>query len=133
MKSLRLPSRRGAATWIYVALLASTAVACFLVLLLYQNVVARKAESTKDVFRVVEVSDKTVDPAVWGKNYPRQYDSYRRTVDIERTSHGGSEAYQHLDASPAWRRIFAGYGFALDYREERPMPTCSAINARRSA
>jgi nitrite reductase (cytochrome c-552) len=119
MNTSRLHSRRGVATWIYVALLAGTAGACFLVLLLYQNVVARKAEATKDVFRVVEVSDQTVDPAVWGKNYPRQYDSYRRTVDVERTNHGGSEAFQHLDRDPAWRRIFAGYGFALDYREER--------------
>ncbi len=119
MKKLRLPPRRGVATGVYVALLAGTAIACFLVLLLYQNVVARKAEATKDVFRVVEVSDQTVDPAVWGKNYPRQYDSYRRTVDVERTNHGGSEAFQHLDRNPVWRRIFAGYGFGIDYREER--------------
>lgn len=111
--------RRGIATWTLVLLLGGTAVATFLVLMLYQNIVEREAEATKDVFRVVEVDDQTVDPAIWGKNYPRQYDSYRRTVDTERTNHGGSEAYQHLDAAPVWRRIFAGYGFAVDYREER--------------
>jgi len=115
----RLNERRGVAVWILVLLLGGTALATFLVLMLYQNIVAREAEATKDVFRVVEVDDRTVDPAVWGKNYPRQYDSYRRTVDTERTNHGGSEAYQHLDTDPAWRRIFAGYGFAVDYREER--------------
>ena len=42
-----------------------------------------------------------------------------RTVDVERTSHGGSEAFQHLDRDPVWRRIFAGYAFSIDYREER--------------
>ncbi len=115
----RLQSQRGLALPGYLGLLALFAIATFGVLMLYQNIVARKAEATKDVFRVVETNDQTIDPAIWGKNYPRQYDSYRRTVDIERTTHGGSEAFQHLDADPVWRRIFAGYGFAIDYREER--------------
>jgi nitrite reductase (cytochrome c-552) len=112
-------NQRGVATWAYVLALLAAAGASFLMLMLYQNIVVRKAEATKDVFRVVEVSDQTVDPAVWGRNYPRQYDSYRRTVDTERTKYGGSEAFQHLDASPAWRRLFAGYAFGVDYREER--------------
>ena len=119
LSTSRFASNRGVALWVYVVLLAATATAAFLMLMLYQNVVTRKAEATKDVFRVVEVSDKTVDPAVWGKNYPRQYDSYKRTVDTERTGHGGSEAFQHLDKDPAWRRIFAGNPFSVDYREER--------------
>ncbi len=115
----RLSSQRGLSIAGYLGLLALFAIATFGVLMLYQNIVARKAEATKDVFRVVEVSDKTIDPAVWGKNYPRQYDSYKRTVDTERTNFGGSEAFQHLDADPMWRRIFAGYAFGIDYREER--------------
>ncbi len=115
----RLHSQRGLSTLGYVGLIAVFAVSTFAVLLLYQNIVTRKAEATKDVFRVVEVGEDTIDPAVWGKNYPRQYDSYRRTVDTERTKHGGSDAFQHLDASPAWKRIFAGNPFSVDYREER--------------
>ena len=119
MKTTRLHDQRGISTAGYLGLIAVFAAATFGVLLLYQSIVARKAEATKDVFRVVEVGEDTVDPAIWGKNYPRQYDSYRRTVDTERTTHGGSEAFQHLDEDPVWKRIFAGYGFALDYREER--------------
>ncbi len=102
-----------------VALLVGTALTTFAVLLLYQNIVARKAEATQHVFRVVEVDENTTDPEIWGKNYPRQFDSYRRTVDMERTRHGGSEAFQRLDEFPVWRRIFAGYPFAIDYREDR--------------
>lgn len=105
--------------WFLVGLLGATAIATFLVLMLYQNIVARKAEATQHVFRVVQVDEKTDDPAVWGKNYPRQYDSYKRTVDTQRTRHGGSDAFQKLDEFPVWRRIFAGYAFAVDYREER--------------
>ena len=119
MKTSPDSRQHGLATWALIAILAGTAGATFLVLMLYQNIVARKAEATKDVFRVVEVSDETVDPETWGKNYPRQYDSYKRTVDTERTNHGGSEAFQHLDKDPVWRRLFAGYAFAVDYREER--------------
>ncbi len=113
------PSRRGLALWAYVVLIAVVSVAVFGVLLLYQNIVARKAEATQHVFRVVDVDENTVDPAIWGKNYPRQYDSYKRTVDIQRTKHGGSEAFQRLDADPRWRVIFNGYPFGVDYREER--------------
>jgi nitrite reductase (cytochrome c-552) len=119
MNSSRLSDRRGLALWAYVLLLAAVAVATFGVLLLYQNIVARKAEATQHVFRVVEVDENTIDPAVWGKNYPRQYDSYRRTVDMERTKHGGSETFQKLDADPRWRTIFAGYAFSVDYRKAR--------------
>jgi len=111
--------QRGFATWIYIVVLAVLAIAAYVALVFYQNIMERKAEAKKDVFRVVDVSDQTIDPATWGKNYPRQYDSYKRTVDTERTSHGGSEAFQHLDKDPAWRRIFAGYAFGVDYREER--------------
>ncbi len=113
------PARRTLPLWAIVSLFAVTALATFAALLLYQNIVARKAEATQDVFRVVQVDDSTVDPEVWGKNCPRQYDSYKRTVDIVRTRHGGSEAFQKLDDFPVWRRIFAGYAFAVDYREER--------------
>ena len=117
--SFRLASQRGFAAWVYLVTLVVLGVAAYVALVFYQNIVDRKAEARKDIFRVVEVTDQTVDPAVWGKNYPRQYDSYRRTVDTERTNHGGSEAFQHLDEDPVWRRLFAGYAFGVDYREER--------------
>lgn len=115
----RLTSTRGITVLGFVGLIALFAVATFAVLLLYQNIVARQAEATQHVFRVVNVDDTVTDPVLWGKNYPRQYDSYRRTVDTQFTKYGGSEAFQHLDRDPVWRRIFAGYAFSIDYREER--------------
>lgn len=111
---------RAAFRWsVYVATVVIVAVSTALVMSLFQNIAQRKREAEQVVFSIVEVSEATVDPAMWGKNFPRQYDSYRRTVDVERTRHGGSEAFQKLDEEPVWRTIFAGYGFALDYREER--------------
>ncbi len=103
----------------YIALSVAVAVATFLVMMLLMNVAARKQEARQTRFELVPLSEDTVDPVEWGKNFPRQYDGYKRTVDIERTKYGGSEAFQRLDANTRLRRIFAGYAFALDYREER--------------
>jgi len=103
----------------YVALSAAVAGATFLAAMLLMNVAARKQEARQTHFEVVRLSEDTVEPAEWGKNFPRQFDGYKRTVDMERTKYGGSEAFQKLDADPRLRRIFAGYAFALDYREER--------------
>jgi hypothetical protein len=35
----------------------------------------------------------TIDPAVWGRNFPREYDGYLRTVDNERSQQSGSESF----------------------------------------
>jgi nitrite reductase (cytochrome c-552) len=89
------------------------------VLLLFENISERKFEGRQVYFAVVNLDENTVDPAVWGKNFPNQYDGYLRTVDTLRTKYGGSEAFQKLDAFPIWRELFRGYAFGIDYREER--------------
>jgi nitrite reductase (cytochrome c-552) len=106
----------GAAYWLIALIAASVSVG---LLLLVQNISKRKAEAAAVVFQVVPLDETVTDPAEWGKNYPRQYDSYIRTVDVERTRYGGSENIQKLDSDPHLRTIFNGYAFAIDYREER--------------
>ncbi len=88
-------------------------------MLLYQNIMLRKQEALQTSFELVKLTEETVDPAEWGKNFPRQYDGYLRTVDTVRTRHGGSDAFQKLDEDPRWRVLFQGYAFGIDYREER--------------
>jgi nitrite reductase (cytochrome c-552) len=105
--------------WLLVAVILVVAVATFGATWLLFNIRDRKQEAREVSFRLADLTEETVDPAVWGKNFPRQYDGYRRTVDTVRTKYGGSEALQKLDQEPALRRIFAGYAFAIDYREER--------------
>ena len=51
-----------------------------------------QACATNPFYRVVDLDDETTDPEIWGKNFPMQYDGYKRTVDQERTKYGGSEA-----------------------------------------
>jgi len=103
-------------------------------LALLVNIIERKQEARNPFFRVVELTDDTGDPAVWGKNFPLQYDGYKRTVDQVRTRYGGSEAVPRTptDADPRsvvaqskleedtrLKAIWAGYAFAIDFREER--------------
>lgn len=95
------------------------AAATFAILWLYNNIRERKQESLQTSFPLVELTEDSISAEEWGKNFPRQYDSYRRTVDIERTRYGGSEAFQKLDEDPHLQTMFAGYAFSVDFREER--------------
>ena len=103
--------------YLLTALVAAAATAA--VMWLWQNILTRQREAEEVAVRVVELTEDTVDPAIWGRNFPREYDFYRRTVDAERTAFGGNEAFQKLDTDPRLRTLFAGYAFAVDYREER--------------
>jgi len=91
----------------------------FLVFTLLENIEMRKEEAKITHFSVTKLDENSHDPKLWAANFPRQFDTYSRTVDIERTRHGGSEAFQRLDQFPVYRDLFAGYAFSIDYREER--------------
>jgi nitrite reductase (cytochrome c-552) len=111
-------SRPGRA-WLYWVVAIAAAGATVGIMVLKENISQRKKEARETVFRLTTLSEATVDPKEWGKNFPRQYDGYIRTVDVERTRYGGSENFQRLDSDPKLRTIFAGYAFSIDYREER--------------
>jgi nitrite reductase (cytochrome c-552) len=89
------------------------------VAMLWQNINDRKVEAQQHAFRVVELNNDMIDPAEWGKNYPRQYEMYLQTAEIQATKYGGSVNYQKMDKFPVYRTLFKGYAFAIDYREER--------------
>src|SRR5258705_2971794 len=98
-----------------------------LLLALLTNIFERKQEGRQTSVRLVEVTEDTMDPKVWGLNWPLQYDSYLRTARCTTTKYGGrglgasdtGPAEQKLDRDPWLKRIFAGYAFALDYRDRR--------------
>ncbi|HSM93300.1 MAG TPA: ammonia-forming cytochrome c nitrite reductase subunit c552, partial [Anaeromyxobacteraceae bacterium] len=81
------------------------------------------------------ITDDTEDPAAWGAEYPLEYETYLKTVDMVRTRYGGSEAspwkptraddprvtvtQSKIDDDPRLKALWAGYAFAIDFREER--------------
>ena len=93
------------------------------VLLLRENIATRKAEGRQVVFSLAELTEQVIDPAVWGRNFPRQYDGYRRTAEHTGTRYGGggSEAFStdKLKEDPRLVTLFNGYAFAIDYRARR--------------
>src|SRR5512142_2750132 len=56
------------------------------------NIWQRKQEAKNPYLRFVNVTEDTTDPAEWGKNWPREYDGYQRTVNPTRTRYGGGSA-----------------------------------------
>ncbi len=122
-------NKKVALTFSILVFLATLGVIAVLV-----SVIERKQEAKNPFFRVVELTDTTEDPSVWGKNFPLQFDSYRRTVDQVRTRYGGSEAIpktptqadprsvvtqSKIEEDPRLKTMWAGYAFAKDFREER--------------
>ena len=103
-------------------------------LALLVNIMEKKGEAKNPFFRVVELNDDIEDPAVWGKDFPLQYDGYKRTVDQVRTKYGGSDALPRtptaadprtvvsqskIEEDPRLKTMWSGYAFAIDFREER--------------
>ncbi len=120
-------------TWKFLGFVAAAA-AVFALVALLVTILERKRQEAEPFARVVAFDDRTDDPAIWGASFPLQFERYRRTVDQVRTRHGGSEAIARtptaadprtvvaqskLEADPRLRTLFAGYAFAVDYREER--------------
>lgn len=105
--------------WVSAAVVILAALGTFGILALLNNINTRQAEARETVFRVVDIKEDTYDSATWGKNFPIQYDTFKRTVDIERTRFGGSENIQKLDKYPQLRVMWDGFPFAVDFREER--------------
>ncbi len=84
------------------------------------NIKQHKYEAAQYPLKVVNISDKELDPAVWGRNFPREYDTFRMTSQSSfRTRYGGSVPHSKLQAVPAMKRIWAGYAFSIDHNEER--------------
>lgn len=106
---------------VLVVLLVAAASAA--VLWLWDNIRTRKEEARQVVFRIEELTEQTVDPAVWGRNFPRQYDSYKRTSELTGTKYGGggsdTMAVDKLEKDPLLKILYAGYAFSVDYRARR--------------
>jgi len=105
--------------WIYAGLGGAAALAASLAAMLLVNVNERKREARDTFVQVAALTEDTVEPAEWGRNFPREYDGFKRTTEMEATKYGGSVPFSHLEKDPRLKRIFAGYAFALDYKEDR--------------
>lgn len=110
-------------TWMwYAAALLICAVVTFALAALITTMFDRKQEAKNPYVRIVEVDDNTTDPAVWGtigrsSSTPTRARSTRRTRATGAATARPPES--RLEADPWLKRMFAGYAFAIDFRERR--------------
>ncbi len=103
----------------YVGIIFVTAVLTGLLVSFFMNIKERKDETKVQHVNVVQLNEEITDPAVWGQNYPREYDGYKKTALKTHTRYGGSEGISKLDTDPNLKTIFAGYAFSVDYKTRR--------------
>jgi nitrite reductase (cytochrome c-552) len=109
---------------LFMVIGGAVVVGTILVAGLLVNIFERKSEARNPYVRLVDVTEDDTDPAKWGTNWPKEYDSYKLTAQTTRTrfgGHGGSEAMpqEKMDRDPWLKRMFAGYAFSIDYRDRR--------------
>jgi nitrite reductase (cytochrome c-552) len=88
--------------------------------LLAVSIMERRWEAQRPAMVVRPMAEWEPNSAVWGQNYPREYESYMRTaISDTETKYGGSYPRDYLQIDPRQVILFAGYGFAKEYLQAR--------------
>ena len=88
--------------------------------LLAFSVAERRWEAQRPQVVVRPIAAWEPDNAVWGQNYPREYESYLKTrIDDTKTKYGGAFPRDYLEEDPYQVILFAGYGFSKEYLQAR--------------
>jgi nitrite reductase (cytochrome c-552) len=106
--------------WVGWALFLATMVVVFLVGLLGASIVERRTEGMVARAPITPLPEFEPRNAVWGQNYPRQFQSYIQTLDTSFSSkYGGARHRDMLAQHPEMVVLWAGYAFARDYEQIR--------------
>jgi nitrite reductase (cytochrome c-552) len=108
--------------WIVgLAIFLGVAVAVVALALIAASVTFRRAE-VASIFHNVKVEIEGIEPNsdVWGQNYPREYESWKRTAEMDyKSKHLGNTFEDPLSARPDMVILWAGYAFSRDYNAPR--------------
>jgi nitrite reductase (cytochrome c-552) len=106
--------------WMAWVLFVATMVIVFFVGLLAASVIERRTEAVFVNVPKTEVSQFEPRNAVWGANYPREYQSYYQTADTTFASkYNGNKMIDMLKVDPRLVVLWAGYAFSKDYSQGR--------------
>ncbi|MBK7498868.1 MAG: ammonia-forming cytochrome c nitrite reductase [Ignavibacteriales bacterium] len=105
--------------WLGWVLFFATAVVVFLVGLFASSIIERRSE-TATLQMIKPLKDWEPRNEVWGENYPREFESYLKTLNTDYASkHGGSKMIDYLEKYPELVVMWAGYAFSKDYNQGR--------------
>jgi nitrite reductase (cytochrome c-552) len=92
----------------------------FILGLFASSILERRAEAVFAYAPQTKIADFEPRNEVWGKNFPRQYESYYETADTTFYSkYNGGGMIDMLEVDPRLVVMWAGYGFAKDYNQGR--------------
>lgn len=96
-------------------------------LVAFAVVVAGCEPSKPQPVKTVNIPDGEIDPEVWGKAYPEEYELWKKTaeaVTARRSKYktgmdGGAVSVDKLSEFPYMALLFNGWGFGVEYNEPR--------------
>lgn len=102
-------------------LFAGTIVVVFLLGLLASSVTERRAEiATLFNNKRVEITGIESRSEIWGENYPREYETWLKTKEMDfESKHLGNKVHDVLEERPNMVVLWAGYAFSRDYSAPR--------------
>ncbi len=117
-KLAELIARKPSIGW---AIFAVVMVGVFLLGLLAASVTERRAEvATLYANKVIEINGINAKSEEWGLNYPREYNTWRKTKEMNFSSkHLGNTPEDVLESRPEMVVLWAGYAFSRDYSAPR--------------
>jgi nitrite reductase (cytochrome c-552) len=109
---------RVALMWV---LFGGTVVVVFLLGLLAASVTERRAEiATLFNNKRVEITGIEPRSEIWGENYPREYETWLKTKEMDfESKHHGNIFQDVLEERPEMVVLWAGYAFSRDYSAPR--------------
>jgi nitrite reductase (cytochrome c-552) len=106
--------------WLGWLLFFVSIVLVFALGLLASSIIERRSEAAFAFTPQVQYSDLEPRNEIWGKNFPRQYQSYKKTSETDFASkYNGSVMIDMLEVDPRLVVLWAGYGFSKDYNQGR--------------
>jgi len=106
--------------WLGWILFSGTVIIVFLMGLLASSIIERKSEALIVYTPQVEHGQFEPRNEVWGENFPRQYQSYKKTKEGSfESKYNGNAMIDMLEVDPRLVVLWAGYGFSKDYNQGR--------------
>ncbi len=107
-------------SWVNWTVFFITVVVVFVLGMLASTITERRVETEYVYEPKVQLSEWEPRNDVWGKNFPKEYDSYMKTKETDfRSKYNGNEMIDMLEVDPRLVVLWAGYGFSKDYSQGR--------------
>lgn len=106
--------------WLGWLIFFTTVIIVFLLGLLASSIIERRAEASFAYTPELNFSRFEPRNSVWGEVFPREYDTYLKTLDTTfRSKYNGNSTVDLLDEAPEMVVLWAGYPFSKGYNQGR--------------